>query len=84
VDVVGVNNRDLKSFVVDINCSIGLSGKIPADKVKISESGIDSIATIRLLQECGFNGFLVGEKFMKEKNPGQAFQNFTKELKAKL
>jgi indole-3-glycerol phosphate synthase len=84
VDVVGVNNRDLKSFVVDINCSIGLSGKIPGGKVKISESGIDSVATIRLLQECGFNGFLVGEKFMKEKNPGQAFQNFTKELKEKL
>jgi indole-3-glycerol phosphate synthase len=84
VDIVGVNNRDLKSFVVDINCSIELCGKIPADKVKISESGIDSVDTIWLLKECGFNGFLVGEKFMKEKNPGQAFQNFTKELKEKL
>jgi indole-3-glycerol phosphate synthase len=83
VDVVGVNNRDLKTFVVDINRSIELGKQIPADKIKISESGIDSIDSINLLKEHGFNGFLIGERFMKEEDPGLAFQNFTKELKSK-
>lgn len=81
VDVVGVNNRDLKTFAVDINRSIELSTKIPADKIKISESGIDEIATIKLLQQHGFKGFLMGEKFMKEKYPGEAFKIFVEELK---
>ncbi len=81
VDVVGVNNRDLKTFIVDMNRSIELSKQIPADKIKISESGIDNIASIKVLKEYGFKGFLIGEKFMKEKNPGIAFQNFTQELK---
>jgi indole-3-glycerol phosphate synthase len=83
VDVVGVNNRDLKTFVVDINRSVELSKQIPTDKIKISESGIDSIESINLLKEHGFNGFLIGERFMKEENPGLAFQNFTQELKSK-
>ena len=83
VDVVGVNNRDLKTFMVDINRSIELGKQIPADKIKISESGIDSIDSINLLKEHGFKGFLIGERFMKEENPGLAFQNFTKELKSK-
>lgn len=81
VDVVGVNNRDLKTFTVDVNRSIELSKKIPADKIKISESGIDNAATIRLLKQNGFKGFLMGEKFMKEKNPGEAFKSFVEELK---
>ena len=80
VDVVGVNNRDLKTFSVDINRSIELGKKIPADKIKISESGIDDVATIRLLRQHGFRGFLMGEKFMKEKDPGEAFKNFVEEL----
>jgi len=81
VDVVGVNNRDLKTFVVDINNSLELAKQIPADVVKISESGIDNVASINLLKEHGFKGFLMGEKFMKEKNPGLAFQNFAVQLK---
>ena len=80
IDIVGVNNRDLKTFTVDVNRSIELSEKIPGDKIKISESGIDDIATIRLLRQHGFNGFLIGERFMKEKDPGQAFKNFTEKL----
>ncbi|MEO8412753.1 MAG: indole-3-glycerol phosphate synthase TrpC [Ginsengibacter sp.] len=83
VDVVGVNNRDLKTFDVNINRSIELSKKIPAGKLKISESGIDNPETIRLLQQHGFSGFLIGEKFMKEINPGKAFHNFTEALKIK-
>ncbi len=80
VDVVGVNNRDLKSFTVDINRSLALSKKFPADKIKISESGIDNIDSIKLLKQNGFKGFLIGEKFMKAKNPGLAFQKFVEEL----
>lgn len=81
VDVIGVNNRNLKTFVVDINNSLELSKQIPADIIKISESGIDNAASINLLKEHGFRGFLIGEKFMKEKNPGLAFQNFAAEIK---
>ena len=81
VDVVGVNNRDLKTFSVDINRSVELSKKIPADKIKISESGIDEVATIKLLQQYGFKGFLMGEKFMKETKPAEAFKIFVEELK---
>ena len=82
VDVVGVNNRDLKTFSVDINRSIELAKKIPTGKIMISESGIDNVATIRLLKQHGFKGFLMGEKFMKEKDPGEAFKIFTDELKS--
>ncbi|MEP6584333.1 MAG: indole-3-glycerol phosphate synthase TrpC [Ginsengibacter sp.] len=80
VDVVGVNNRDLKTFDVNINRSIELAKSIPGNKVKISESGIDDVDTIRLLKQNGFKGFLMGEKFMKEKDPGKAFHDFVKEL----
>ncbi len=81
VDVVGINNRDLKSFTVDLNHSIELCKKLPSDKIKISESGIDDVKTIYFLRQNGFSGFLIGEKFMKEKNPGEAFTDFVKELK---
>ena len=80
VDVVGVNNRDLKTFKVDVQRSIDLGNKIPSDKIKISESGIDDVETILLLKSHGFKGFLMGEKFMKEKDPGKAFQDFVKKL----
>ncbi len=80
IDIVGINNRDLKTFTVDINRSVELSEKIPGDKIKISESGIDDVATIKLLRQHGFNGFLMGEKFMKEKDPGKALKKFTEKL----
>ena len=81
VDIVGVNNRDLKKFTVDIKRSIEISKLIPADKIKISESGISDIATLMLLKENGFRGFLIGETFMKEKEPSIAFARFTEKLK---
>ena len=80
VDIVGVNNRDLKTFTVDVNRSIELSNKIPADKIKISESGITNVETISKLKEYGFKGFLIGENFMKEENVSLAFEKFIKEL----
>lgn len=81
VDVVGVNNRDLKTFSVDVNRSIQLAEKIPAGTIKISESGIDNVQTIKLLRTYGYSGFLMGEMFMREKDPGEAFKNFAETLK---
>ena len=80
VDVVGINNRDLKSFKVDLNHSIDLCKKIPSHKIKISESGIDTPDTIHFLKKNGFSGFLIGEKFMREKDPGRAFRDFADAL----
>ena len=81
VDIVGVNNRDLKTFTVDVNRSVELAKQIPAEKLKISESGISRPETILLLREHGFKGFLIGETFMKEKSPARAFADFIHRLK---
>ena len=81
VNFVGVNNRDLKTFAVDIDRCIALGKQIPANIIKIAESGIDNINTIKIFAAAGFNGFLIGEKFMKEKDPGQAFTEFAQQLK---
>lgn len=80
VDMVGINNRNLKDFKVDINRSIKLSKEIPAGKIKIAESGISSPEVLKRLKEAGFDGFLIGETFMKESDPGLAFENFIKQL----
>ena len=80
VDVVGINNRNLKDFKVDIQHSIELGSRIPQGKIKIAESGIHDMKTLQQLKSHGFQGFLMGEIFMKEENPGQAFRNFVKEF----
>ncbi len=80
IDCVGVNNRDLKHFKVDINNSISLSERIPNEFVKVSESGISSIDTIKKLKEYGFQAFLIGENFMKTDNPGNACNEFISKL----
>ncbi|MBK5272863.1 MAG: indole-3-glycerol phosphate synthase TrpC [Bacteroidia bacterium] len=76
VDIVGVNNRNLKTFKVDINTSLQLFDKIPTGKIIITESGISNAETIVTLKQAGFKGFLIGETFMKESDPGKAFKNF--------
>lgn len=81
VSMVGINNRNLKTFEVDINTSLQLVDKVPADKPAIAESGISSIDTIVTLRQAGFKGFLIGENFMKEENPGKAFEEFIKKMK---
>jgi indole-3-glycerol phosphate synthase len=81
VDMIGINNRNLKTFEVDIGHSIRLSKHLPVDKLKIAESGIDDVETIRIFKDAGFTGFLIGEKFMKEPDPGIAFEQFIKKLK---
>jgi indole-3-glycerol phosphate synthase len=76
VDMVGINNRSLKTFEVDINRSLQLSRLIPADKLKIAESGISDPAMIKTFRDAGYHGFLIGENFMKEPDPGKAFAQF--------
>jgi indole-3-glycerol phosphate synthase len=83
-EIVGINNRDLKTFTVDINRSIELGKKISADKIKIAESGINNIDTICTFKNAGFKGFLIGENFMKAPNPTIAFADFVQQLKAKV
>jgi indole-3-glycerol phosphate synthase len=82
VDIVGINNRDLKTFQVDLNQSIRLLKRIPDQFVKIAESGISSIEDYKKLKSAGFDGFLIGEYFMKEENPALAFENFTNQILA--
>jgi indole-3-glycerol phosphate synthase len=83
VDIVGVNNRDLKTFTVDVNRSIELSKMIPEGKVKISESGITDPDTIVRLKQFDFKGFLIGEAFMKQQDPSIAFADFVHQLREK-
>ena len=80
-EIIGVNNRDLKTFTVDINRSIELSKKIGADKIKIAESGINDIETIGIFKKEGYKGFLIGENFMKQADPTIAFAEFVQQLK---
>ena len=82
VDLLGVNNRDLKTFTVNMNRSLELIGLIPSEKPAIAESGINDVETIGLLRAHGFRGFLVGEHFMKEADPAIAFASFINQLKS--
>jgi indole-3-glycerol phosphate synthase len=84
VDMIGVNNRDLKTFKVDINTSLKLINKIPTNKPAIAESGISDAETIVTLKQAGFKGFLIGEMFMKEADPAIAFAGFVKNLQTTL
>lgn len=79
-EIVGINNRDLKTFRVDIERSLRMARQIPDDKIKVAESGISSVENVLLFRQNGFKGFLVGENFMKEVNPGEAFERFVNNL----
>jgi len=81
VDIVGVNNRDLKTFEVSLENSVKLASYMPADTVKISESGIYTVEDIRYLRSHGFQGFLIGENFMREADPGKACVEFSAKLR---
>ncbi|TWO34329.1 indole-3-glycerol phosphate synthase TrpC [Seonamhaeicola sediminis] len=80
LDMLGVNNRNLKTFEVSLETSKSLSSIIPDDFVKVSESGISNIDAIKELQPYGYKGFLIGENFMKTDNPGASAKKFIKEL----
>ena len=76
LDMLGVNNRNLKTFEVSLDTSKKLAGQIPEDFVKVSESGISAVGTIKALQPYGYKGFLIGENFMKTEAPGPAAAEF--------
>jgi indole-3-glycerol phosphate synthase len=80
VDVIGINNRNLKNFEVDLQHSVRMAEKIGNGFIKIAESGINDVNNIRFLKEHGFQGFLIGEYFMKQEDPGRAFKEFTYSL----
>jgi indole-3-glycerol phosphate synthase len=82
VNVVGVNNRNLKTFKTDIGLSFELAQHIPAGVTKISESGLSNPQTLVDLQQAGYNGFLIGESFMTSSRPEQAAARFIKEFRA--
>ena len=84
LDMLGVNNRNLKTFEVSTEVSKRLSEKIPSEFVKVSESGISSVEAIKDLKQFGYKGFLIGENFMKTDNPGEAAMSFVKELEIKV
>lgn len=81
-DMVGVNNRSLGTFHTDVENSFRLAEQLPRDFLLVSESGISVPSTVRALREAGFRGFLIGETFMREADPGRALADFIKEVTA--
>jgi indole-3-glycerol phosphate synthase len=81
-DLVGINNRNLNTFEVDIENSIRLAGMLPKTILKIAESGIESAGVIKELKDNGFSGFLIGEYFMKNSDPAAKCAELIKELRA--
>lgn len=81
LDIVGVNNRNLKTFEVDLQHSADLGMKIPVEFLKISESGIASVEDLEYLRQYDFRGFLIGENFMKTSDPIGAFSSFVESMK---
>jgi indole-3-glycerol phosphate synthase len=80
LDAIGVNNRNLGDFTVTVQHSFDLVKYIPSRFLKISDSGISNPETIKELGEAGFDGFLIGENFMKESDPGKAMKEFVSKL----
>ncbi|QXP72594.1 indole-3-glycerol phosphate synthase TrpC [Tenacibaculum sp. AHE15PA] len=79
--IIGINNRNLKTFEVDLEHSIKLASQIPNTAIKVSESGISDSRIITGLKEHGFQGFLIGETFMKTDNPGLACKEFIDQIR---
>jgi indole-3-glycerol phosphate synthase len=79
--IIGINNRNLKTFEVDLEHSIALANQIPVSCIRVSESGISDPRIITGLKEYDFKGFLIGENFMKEENPGIACQEFISQIR---
>lgn len=75
-DMYGINNRNLGTFVTDVGNSFRLASRLPEGVCRVSESGISKPETVRELRKAGFRGFLMGERFMKEENPGEALRQF--------
>lgn len=80
IKLIGVNNRDLDTFTTDVNFSKMLIDKLPKDVTKVSESGIHNATTVLELKACGYEGFLIGERFMVEAHPGEACKSFIQDI----
>lgn len=80
VDLVGINNRNLRTFEVDLQHSIALADRLPRNLPRISESGLSDPKTVIQLREKGFDGFLMGEHFMKQEDPAAACQHFIAQI----
>lgn len=80
IDLVGINNRNLKDFKVDLQHSVHLKNLLPTETLSIAESGIYNVEDFNFLKEKGFDGFLMGEYFMRNENPGRAFKEFIKDI----
>lgn len=83
-DIIGVNNRDLSTFEVSIQHSLDLIDQLPVECARISESGISNIENMVTLNQAGFEGFLIGEFFMRQQDPGKACQYFIEQLRGSL
>ena len=79
-DMCGINNRNLGTFITDVQNSFRLAELLPKDSVKVSESGISNPDTVKALRLAGFRGFLIGETFMKTSDPGKALKEFISKL----
>ena len=79
-DMYGINNRNLGTFITDVQNSFRLAALLPKDNVKVSESGISNPDTVKALRIAGFRGFLIGETFMKTSAPGEALKDFISKL----
>lgn len=80
IDAIGVNNRNLIDFSVSLQHSLDLVNLIPVQYIKVSESGISNPETIKLLKNEGFQAFLIGENFMKMKDPAKTIEDFVKHI----
>lgn len=80
IAMIGVNNRNLKTFEVSVDTSLALAERIPDKMIKISESGLDDHSTIKELRAFGYRGFLIGETFMRSEDPGGKAAKFIKKL----
>lgn len=79
-DIIGVNNRNLGTFHTTVDNSFRMIGKLPQDRVLVSESGISNPETVRLLRQAGYRGFLMGEHFMRSSDPGNALREFIEKI----
>jgi indole-3-glycerol phosphate synthase len=80
VQLVGINNRSLKTFDVNIERSLRMAAQLPSDKIKVAESGIDDPSQVRLFRENGYKGFLIGENFMKTNDPALSLKSFIEKI----
>ena len=82
IDLVGINNRNLKDFKVDLQHSVNLKNQLPKNVLSVAESGIYSVEDFKYLKEKGFDAFLMGEYFMKNENPAKAFEKLILDVRA--